>query len=256
MKYIYLFLSMAIFLMSGCKEDEKTGNVEVVLRSLYNNEPLVLLESYPYGNKGQNINFSQLDFFLDNLEIVNAKGEAVTLREIALINMGFSTENESVNGTRYIFQDIPTGNYQTLRFGVGVDPSLNDTKPADYSSSSPLSAVSHYWPGWNSYIFSKTEGNLDVDGDETFDMGFALHTGSNKEIPTDLFRELSAQVSFDVMADATREIILYLDYGKLLEAESEGLDIENNPHTNDPNDMTFTTAMVENYQNAFSISIP
>lgn len=244
-----------ILFISGCKEDEKNGSVDIVFRALYNNEPLVLLQSYPFGDN-QTINFSHLAYFINDLEVVSAKGEVVALKDIALIDMDFSTVQQSEEGSRYSFPNIPSGNYEEFRIGIGVKPSLNDTRPADYTSSHPLSLVSHYWPGWNSYIFSKTEGNLDVDGNGTFDMGFALHTGSNKEVPVDLFRELSAQISFDLPADATREIILYLDYGKLLDPDSGTLDVENNPHTNDPNNMDLSTQLVDNYMQAFSISIP
>ena len=55
---------------------------------------------------------------------------------------------------------VPGGHYKGLSFNIGVNPAQNKTKPVDYSPSSPLGEGTHYWAGWNSYIFSKTEGVL------------------------------------------------------------------------------------------------
>lgn len=253
MKIHYILLFIIPVLIAGCGKEEKTGSVEIAFMAQYGNSPLVLLSGYDYvGN--QKIRFSHLDYYLSELELVMDNGDIVELSEIDLIDLDFSSAQQSVAGNTRLYTEIPAGKYKTIRFGVGVKPSLNTTHPTDYPSSNPLSETSHYWEGWTSYIFSKTEGSLDQDGDGAYDLGFIIHSGSSDVV--DLYRSLEAQVSFEVVDGDTRSIQLILDYRKLLDVDEGGLDIASTPHTNDPNEMDLITAMTNNYAEAFLISIP
>jgi hypothetical protein len=244
---------MIPFLTAGCGKEDKTGSVEIAFMAQYGNSPLVLLSDYDYAGN-QKIRFSHLDYYISDLELVMENGDVAALSEIDLIDLDFSSAQQSVAGNSRLYLDIPAGKYNKIRFGVGVKPSLNTTQPSDHLSSNPLSESSHYWEGWTSYIFSKTEGNLDQDGDGIYDLGFTIHSGSSDVV--DLYRSLEAQPSFEVVDGEMRSIQLILDYRKLLAVDEEGLDIASTPHTNDPNEMELITAMANNYAEAFLISIP
>ena len=140
---------------------------------------------------------------------------------------------------------IPTGTYSGLRFGIGVKPDLNSMKPADFTADNPLSNASYYWIPWSSYIFSKTEGLLDSLGNSTFDLGFALHTGSDA-----LYVELEAE-DLTITVEDQKEISLDLivDYKQLL----SGIDIKKNPLNHNPEDLATITALVNNYATAIQL---
>ncbi|MDX1409945.1 MAG: MbnP family protein, partial [Saprospiraceae bacterium] len=151
------------------------------------------------------------------------------------------------------FTGIPSGTYQSVQFALGVDPDLNATVPADYSSDHPLSDAGRYWHAWNSFIFSKTEGNLDTlaDGTDNPDLGFAYHTG------TDAFY-LPVSTGFPIgIPDGSNEKITFrLNYESLLGADGNApIDIQAKPQNHNPLDTVEIGKILENYIGSLSFII-
>ena len=176
-------LLLATFLFQACKDDPEEGTLTLHFKPLYNAQPLQLLTTHAYDTP-QQIQFTHLSLFISDLTLYDQSGEEI-LDDIELVDISFSNLQSAEAGYTVTLTGVPARTYDGLSFGMGVPPDVNQMKPADFSSSSPLSKTGYYWVGWNSYIFMKIEGNLDTLGNGIFDTGFALHTGSD-----DLFRTL------------------------------------------------------------------
>lgn len=174
-----LLISGILLTFSSCKEDE-FGTVELKLQLLYDDTPFEATREYNYPG-GYDLFFTKVSMFLSNIELQSV-GENFELLPVTFIDFG-ATQNTAENaalGTSYTITDVPKGDYTGLKLNLGISSQENSTQPADYDSSNPLSNTGEYWAGWSSYIFHKTEGKMDTNGDGEFDTNIALHIGSDE----------------------------------------------------------------------------
>ncbi len=232
---------LAMFLLAGCKKDEE-GALRVVFTGSFAADPLVMFETVGYIN-GQRLQFSRSEFFISDLNLIDGSGNAYPLSEIELIDLSFTTASAAEGGVVLTFDKIPAGTYSDLEFGFGVASDINATKPSDYLSSSPLSSAGRYWTPWTSYIFSKTEGNMDtlVDGVDNPDLGFAYHSGTD-----DLYQELRINTPISISDGGSARITFNLDHQKLLGIPGAPLDIQANPQNHNPGDLEYVQAILNN----------
>nr|MBP7184810.1 hypothetical protein [Saprospiraceae bacterium] len=116
-------------------------------------------------------------------------------------------------------------------------------------SSDDLSKTSHYWEAWNSYIFSKLEGNADLDNDGIYESSFTYHTGRD-----DMYRTLNFTKDLSIVSDSDTKVGFNLDVKKLLvNANNEALDIVLHPDSHTPSQIGTATIIMDNYQNAISL---
>lgn len=225
MRNTYVILMLVGLSLSACKDDEKRGTLVLRFQPVFNGEPLSTFVTKPFDN-GQQIQFTHVSMMVADLQLFNSASHR-DLNDIALVNLSFDTPAEAIEGHVLTLSDVPAGQYTGLRFGVGVPPDLNQKKPADFASNSPLSNSGYYWVPWTSFIFSKTEGRLDTLGTDVFDLGFALHTGADE-----LYRTIEWDVPVTIEEGTSTSLNVVIDYKKLL----EGIDIKSNPQNHNPQD--------------------
>ena len=121
------------------------------------------------------------------------------------------------------------GEYTGLEFILGVNADLNKKTPSQYKSTDALSSTSHYWDTWNSYIFSKIEGVLDTNGMNTYDLGIAIHTGTD-----DCARTVSIRKSFTISTSTTPTMTLDIDVEKIFKQNGVYFDLINSPLNHNP----------------------
>src|SRR5690606_28604783 len=138
--------------------------------------------------------------------------ESVGIEDVAIVDLSYEDAGKAGSGTSLGSVKVKEGNYTGLRFAIGIGPNMNTTKPSDYKSSEPLSNSGYYWAAWNSYIFTKTEGNLDPDGSGAFDLNFSVHTGADT-----LYRILEVEFPLQAQKEELYEIKVVIDYQKLLD---------------------------------------
>lgn len=230
--------AVSLLFLAGCKKDEE-GALQIVFRATYSGQPLQMLTTQDYAG-GQKLQFTRSEFFASDIRLVGNDRE---LSNIELIDLSFTNANDANRGLVLTFNDIPAGTYSDLAFGFGVASDINATVPTDYPSSSPLSNTGRYWVPWSSYIFSKTEGNLDTVGGATFvpHMGFAYHTGANN-----LYRDLRINSEITIRKDATTRLVFYVDHAALLGLPASPLDIKSNPQNHSPEEVGEIQAIVNN----------
>ena len=245
-----ILAAVGMIMLSGCKKDEE-GTLQVTFKGIYGNDPLVMFETRDYAN-GQRFQFSRSEFFISDLDLIDGSGNEVDLSDIELVDLTFSSESAAEAGVTFTFNNIPAGSYSNLRFGFGVASDINATTPSDYPSSSPLSNAGRYWTPWTSFIFSKTEGNLDTltDGTDNPDLGFAYHTGTDN-----LFRGLQINQNVSVTEAATTHIIFYLDHESLMGLPNAPIDIKAKPQNHNPQDIQQIQTLVDNLIASITFSV-
>ncbi|MEM6319034.1 MAG: MbnP family protein [Bacteroidota bacterium] len=221
MKNIIHFLTLSIVLMAAsCRNKPNSPTVEtaavnLAFRATYGGEPLVLNQRN-YNYLGNPVRFSKINFYIADLVVINNDGET-ELSDILFVDLNKSHQDleDAMDGTVMSFQRVPEGKYNRLRFGVGVPADLNKTRPADYSKTHPLGADNseEYWEPWNSYIFTRIEGQYDRNGNgfDGDDVNFAYFTGTDR-----VFTNIDLDYEIDIETGNTTNLNFELDIQKLL----------------------------------------
>lgn len=245
---IQLILILAgVFVFSSCDDNEPviegTGSLEIAFKGEYDNFYWVKGQSYDYFSKG-NILFTKSEFFLSQIALYNeGLKQAVSDVEYISISEHHVSESKASEGLVLKFDGIPAAAYDSLAFNLGLTVAQNKTKPVDYLPTHPLGEGSRYWAGWNSYIFSKTEGSYH-DGTKAYN--FTYHSGFD-----DAMRPIFFSKSIQIEKDKTTRIVLHVNH-KLLFAESlQGMDIATNPQIH--NKSAVMDAFMNRFEDAFRI---
>ena len=175
MKQILSLLFIALFLNS-CGDDSSEKVLNFKLK--YDGQDLVFFEDYTYPN-GKTIEFTRFSFYISDLKTIKdgVSTDVIDVDYIFLADAHSDAEKAS-QGFDYIIQDLQDTSFDGLTFNLGLNNAQNATSPNDYASGNPLSESGEYWPGWESYVYVKIEGRMDVDGDGISD-GIAFHLGSD-----------------------------------------------------------------------------
>ncbi len=180
-----IFAAIAgILLFAACGDNNKTSNtakVELNFKADFGGAPLTMFSrAYPY-SEGMNVRFQNFLFYVSDVKLIRDDGATQLLSEVELVSFKNVQDDAAANrGITVATADVPAGTYKALQFGIGVAPALNGTQPGDYKPGHPL--TDNYWSWALGYIFTKIEGNADLDGDGGFDENAKLtfHIGANE----------------------------------------------------------------------------
>lgn len=222
-------IGLMIFL-NGCdKDDVVTDNSQVNLSfsARYGSLPFQALQAYSYGTV-RSIKISKLDFFLTGITLLSASGN----QEISTSGLVDLTGNSEAEKTVNL-KALKSGDYTGIRFKLGVKSDLNKKLPKDFKSDHPLSSTTHYWDAWNSYIFSKIEGVLDTKGDKVYDLGFAVHTGTDACI-----EEVTINKAFTLTPNQSYSLNLDVDVEHIFLQNGQYFDLESSPLNHNPSNIS------------------
>ena len=185
-------LSLAfILLLVSCGSDNP-DQLTINFKLKYDNAPMVMFQNYEYPD-GRDFEITRFSFFVSDLLLLDASGTS-TLREVDYLDLtvAHSDLNSAEQGFDWVIDDIEYENYNSITFRVGLSNEQNSTVPQDYPSSNVLSESGEYWSNWNSYVFVKIEGRIDLDGDGQSD-SFALHLGGDDVSRVEVLGPLEGQ---------------------------------------------------------------
>ena len=254
MKKFILLFTTALLTAASCNKEKiepiDTTEVNVSFKATFGGEPLVLnINNYEYLDKP--VRFSKVNFYVSDIAVLKPDGET-EISEIQFIDLTktHTSEQASREGTIMNFPKIPVGEYNGLKFGIGVSADLNRTTPSDYATSHPLGADNsgEYWPDWDSYIFAKIEGQYDLNGDgfDGEDIAFAYHTGTDK-----VYQELIFENLMTLKRGSATNLNFELDIKELLTLPRGDL-IELEQH--DPNNQVEEMIIImKNFKNALKL---
>lgn len=253
LKNLLPLLIMAVVMIS-CSDDsdDATGTVNVNLKAYWGNDPVVLNEEVWYFND-EVMTISKLNLFLSEL-MFSTTDEDVMVSEVEFIDFDLSnrTEGGAAEGITRSFE-VPVGTYDSFDFGIGLSEDLNSKLPSEYPSDHVLGQFGSYWTAWNSFIFSKTEGMIDSDGDEKTDLPFVYHVGSDV-----MYRTVSAPGPIEVASGDDMSINIVIDYKRVFGVTMDHIDILTYPAFHSPQDSTLTELtqrLADNFKEAFVVEM-
>ena len=191
-----LFLLALFGLTAASCNKDKDGKTDLhlVFKFKHDQAPLQMFKIYPV-NGADSVEYQLIDFFVSDLALVKADGSLLPIEGTHHLEYNNVLElSQAEAGIKLDLGQIPAGDYQGLRFGLGLPPSINGTEPGAYPTTSPLGNLSFYWTAWNSYIFSRLEGRFWPTGasQPTF---FLYHSGADG-----MFQSLSFERSIQAKA--------------------------------------------------------
>ncbi len=229
---------MAILTFGSCDEDDKT-NVSLIFKLEYGGEPLVMFQDYAYPD-GKTIQFTRFSFYLSDLTYRSSE-DVQEIEPVDFVNLTSSHTDlsSSMEGFQYRTDKVDVSKIEEISFNMGLTESQNQSVPADYASGHPLARPGEYWVAWDSYIFAKIEGWIDLDNDGEAETGIALHLGSNE-----VMQEINLPVS---TTGGTIDIIF--DLKSAFEGD-QIYDIEANPQLHSLSQLPAATELARNLSNS------
>ncbi len=237
-RILFLGILGLVFMAADCeREVEPTpGEAIINFKGVYDSEPLVMFaKEYDY-EAGMKVKLQLFQFYISNLELVsNTSGveQTVPLSDVELISFKeIVDETAAQQGINLTYTDIPDGKYTQIRFGLGLTEALNSTNPSDYTPPHPLD--DHYWSAALGYVFTKIEGNADLEGngEYTNDGKLTFHSGHNS-----LYQELTFPIDMEIVGGTVKKINFSVDLHRVLD-DGNGNFIDfrevTQDHTNNP----------------------
>jgi len=244
-KFIPFLLLLAFTVQFSCDPDptfEDTTDVELFFKGKFGNETLLINTEYDFENDP--MRFDQFNFFISNVVLVkeiNGSLEETELTEIDFVELSYkpSEVDDAQRGFRVIAKNIPIGDYSAIRIGLGVPTDYNKTSPDDYGSAHPLRRSSHFWPAWESFIFSKTEAKIDIDNDGGFTHKLSYHTGSDEAYRTKFMAK-----DITLKEGSTTQVVFEIDAKKMF----DNIDVMTETGTHNITDMDIVNKLMDNLE--------
>lgn len=226
-KYFLILGLFVILLSSDCDNQPISGGLELNFKGLYSADPLLMYASeYDY-EEDMAVRFQLFQFYISEVTLlteadINSDGPRIL--DVDLVSFkDIQSVDAAAGGITLSLTDIPQGTYKGIKFNLGLSPDLNSTAPGDYSTSHPLS--NHYWSASQGYVFTKLEGNADVDGSGDFLTKLTYHIGTNA-----MNREVAFFTDIEVLDDGLQALNFDVDVNKVLVKDNgEFLDFRETP---------------------------
>ncbi len=199
-----------------------------------------------YTLDGVDVKFDRAYFYIGGIKMENAAGDMVEQKDKYII----VTEPGS-----YSIGEFTAGDYTGGEFFVGVAPEENSQSEDDFTSrpdDDPLAMQdpSMHW-NWNAgYRFLRVDGQIDTDGDGTFETVLQYHIGRDQYL---------VNLSYDkavTLAEGANSVEFVFDFAGLFDGID--LSVEHETHTiisDDPakDETELVEAVIANYPKAFLI---
>ena len=186
---------------------------------------------------GQNFSVTRLDFLLSDFALHQRNGAWLEKTNWqAFLSL---RENRSSFGV----EKIPGGDYDKIRFYVGLTPEINHTKPEIYPADHPLNPVLNglHW-GWaGGYVFFAIEGNWKTSDGKL--SGYSYHLGNDWQLMT-----VEIPVALNLEKQNSIELALNLNHFFDFKLSEE------NSSTHSRKDDEFATQLKKNVERAFAVS--
>ncbi len=258
----FFFLALLAAVIFSCNDDDANSNnatVNLHFKAEYDGSPLVFIEQEYIYSDGKPVKFQKFNFFISDVMLLPETGSGGVEEELVDVEfLDFSehyTLGEAQQPVTFTNTKVPAGTYSGVRIGFGVPADQNNKDANKLPSGNPLRDhySSHFWSDWDSFIFLKSEGVYDKDGNGfgQGDSGFGHHPGSNASYVLVTFNKpivLKKGESFDLN--------FVLDVLKLYVKDGVPVDFTDpkNLDTQDPDDLTLAKFIMQNFSQAMILN--
>ena len=190
------------FCLSSCGDDA-VQDVQLNFKMTYGDEPLVMFEDVAFAD-GRKMQFSRISTYISDVSVSsNGVSQGSTDVDYLMLSDSHLNLEDAQVGTPLKLNIEDGESLDKLTFNLGLTGDQNNTQPTDHMSSSPLSRTGEYWPGWESYIYTKFEGDIDLNNNGEYEPGetFSLHLGTEAALRSVEIDLTDSKESYDVLID-------------------------------------------------------
>ncbi|KOS07580.1 hypothetical protein AM493_17175 [Flavobacterium akiainvivens] len=225
----YVLLSLTALSLTSCSDDEPVANsVTLSFNNTFNTTTIVLgnaasaTATANTSAAGQVHHFSELKYVISNIRLIKDDGTEVPYNINDLDNGAAVINQANPASLNYVLNNIPSGTYRQIKFGLGVKPDINTLDqvrfPAFYAAAGANDTEMH-WEWGTGYRFTKIEGFYDTDNKT-----LSIHTGSTVEGAegsytqgVDAYRDITLDLTTNaVVGSSAPKITIKADFNKLL----------------------------------------
>ncbi|MBB6611074.1 hypothetical protein H7F15_08510 [Pontibacter sp. Tf4] len=163
-------------LFTACSSDDEepiVANVEVVVENTVAGHPLKLTDTTYTSPTGDIYAVHELAYFMSNIKLLNASGEAVYIEPDS-----YHLIEEQTGKRTFTLKNVKADTYTKLQFGVGVDAARNHSTD-QYGDLDPSSSM--VWDWDTGYKFFSLVGNYTAN---TKAGGLVFHIGGDANYKT------------------------------------------------------------------------
>jgi cytochrome c peroxidase len=153
----------------------RASDLRIEIEPTLAGKPLAFDSLQLTNDAGQTFSVNRLDFHLSELALKDASGSWRMLKDwVAYLSLREGRRGFTLHG-------VPDGDYQALRFTVGLTPEMNASDAAKRPADHPLSpSVSSLWWGWSGgYVFMALEGGWRRPDHSL--SGYSFHLATNAQ---------------------------------------------------------------------------
>lgn len=254
----FIFVSLVI---SSCKKDKKTsptdteppvpvGTIAFHMHITNGDEEIEAGDTVVNPGTSQKYILDRARFYMSGFVLHKSDGTDIAIKDAYIL--------KSLEEEEYIIGQVPTGNYKSVSFNLGLDPSVNATLPASHSGVLGVQEPS-MWFGTTtqSYVFLDVSGSADTTGQQNAepDKKFTYQLGGNNQLRTIHMPALSEMglsaltVTSDNSPGLPAKFHLLCDFGLLL--NSVNFKTDNETATPFNSDSLSTKAILNNVTKMF-----
>lgn len=254
MNKILFFLALVFcFGLLGCDKDKNQSNdgqLTLSFKGHFDDDRLKMFTTeYPYEDN-MKLRFQLFQFYISDVALLktdNPAGDSLQLIDVELVSFkNIQSDVAADKGITFILKDIPPGSYKGIKFGLGVSADLNAVGPSSYTPPHPLD--DNYWSWAKGYVFTKMEGNADLDNSGKFATKLTFHCGENE-----FYRRKVLLKNIEIKAKDNTDLNLAVDLHRVLaKSATEYLDFRKvtQDHTTDRSVAKF---IADNLQEAIKV---
>jgi cytochrome c peroxidase len=216
------------------------SDLHLTLVPRFNGRPLVFDVVTNTTAAGQAISVTRLDLLLSGIALRRADGVWIGQTN------WFAFVSAREGWTAFVLANIPAGNYDRIRFHIGLEPAFNHGDAAQWPAGHPLNPdVNHlYWSWSKEYVFLAFEGRWPNGREQS---GFSCHLATDRELMT-----VELPAALDLQAD--RKLQIALDVDKIFSAPNR-IELSNaNDTTHSRTNDVLADRLRQNVEQAFAVS--
>ncbi len=167
-------IAISLLLLSHSRA-ANAASLEIKILPRFNNAPLVFDSLTNQTAAGQKISVTRLDFLMSGIALRRTGGTwFIPSNQLAYIS---AREGR----TSFKLDDLPAGNFDRIRFQIGLPPNINHADTAQWPAGHPLNTeVNHlYWSWSHEYIFLAFEGAWQNGAQQS---GFSYHLATDNQL--------------------------------------------------------------------------
>jgi cytochrome c peroxidase len=232
----FALLALAIFLPAISAD---ATDLRIEFDPEFNGAPLAFDAIKNQTAAGRKISVTRLDFLLSNCALRETNGIWIGQNNF----FAFIGLRDGKNS--FMLEDIPPGNYDAIRFQIGLPPQINHGDVAQWPAQSPLNPdVNHLYWGWSrEYVFLAFEGGWQNGGELG---GYSFHLATDRELMT-----VELPIALDL--NSNRAMQITLDASKIFSAPNKIELSETNDATHSRANDALADELRQNVESSFAI---